>query len=63
MILGGEQGSSGEPLNSVLEFDPKKNECKEMPPLPHPLTQMATVCWRDQVVVLGGVDKDDESSE
>ena len=23
---------------------PKKNECKKMPPLPHPLTQMATVC-------------------
>ena len=56
-ILGGED-SDGEPLNSVLEFDPKKNECKEMPPLPHPLTQMATVCWRDQVVVLGGLDND-----
>ena len=60
MILGGEQDSSGEPLNSVLEFDPKKNECKKMPPLPHPLTKMATVCWRDQVVVLGGLDNDGE---
>ena len=58
-ILGGED-SEGEPLNSVLEFDPKKNECKEMPPLPHPLTRMATVCWRDQVIVLGGRDKDYE---
>ncbi len=58
MILGGQQGSWGEPLNSVLEFDLKKNECKKMPPLPHPLTEMATVCWRDQVVVLGGRDKD-----
>jgi N-acetylneuraminic acid mutarotase len=42
----------------VLEFDVKKNECKEMPPLPHPLTRMATVRWRDQVVVLGGRGKD-----
>ena len=25
-----------------------------MPPLPHPLSRVATVCWRDQVVVLGG---------
>ncbi|XP_046856551.1 uncharacterized protein LOC124449641 [Xenia sp. Carnegie-2017] len=25
-----------------------------MPPLPHPLTEMATVQWRDQVVLLGG---------
>ena len=28
-----------------------------MPPLPHPLTRMATVRWRDQVVLLGGCDK------
>ena len=57
MILGGEDDNS-HPLNSVLEFDVKKNECKEMPPLPHPVTKMATVRWRDQVVVLGGCDKD-----
>jgi gas vesicle protein len=53
LILGGEDRNS-RPLNSVLEFDVKKNECKEMPPLPHPVTRMATVRWRDQVVVLGG---------
>ena len=53
MIFGGEDRTD-HPLNSVLEFDVKKNECKEMPPLPHPLTRMATVRWRDQVVVLGG---------
>ena len=41
-------------LNTVLEFDVNRNECKKMPPLPHPLSDMATVCWRDQVVVLGG---------
>ena len=45
-------------LDSVLEFDPKKNECKELPSLPHPMAGIATVCWRDQVVVLGGRDKD-----
>ena len=51
MILGGDgpQGS----VDTVLEFDVNKNECKKMPPLPHPLSSMATVCWRDQVVVLG----------
>ncbi|CAB4017564.1 galactose oxidase [Paramuricea clavata] len=53
MIFGGENCHTG-PLNSVLEFNIKKNKCKEMPPLPHPLTNMTTVCWRDQVVVLGG---------
>ena len=54
-ILGGE-GDQGH-LNTVLEFDVNKNECKKMPPLPHPLSRMATVCWRDQVVVLGGWNK------
>ena len=52
VILGGQcrQGS----LDTVLEFDVKKKKCKMMPPLPHALSEMATVCWRDQVVVLGG---------
>ena len=47
-------------VGSVLEFDVKTNQCKEMPPLPRPLMSMATVQWRDQVVVLGGKGKNDE---
>ena len=59
LILGGEKSSEcKDHLESVLEFDVKTNQCKEMPPLPRPLTGMATVQWRDQVVVLGGRDKD-----
>jgi hypothetical protein len=54
LILGGEDDND---LDSVLEFDPEKNECKELPSLPHPMKEMATVRWRDQVVVLGGRDK------
>ena len=52
MILGGQADQVH--LNTVLEFDVNRNECKKMPPLPHPLSSMATVCWRNQVVVLGG---------
>ena len=48
-------------LNSVLEFDPNKNKCKRMLPLPYPLSRMATVHWRDQAVLLGGYDKDDKA--
>ena len=55
MILGGE-GDQGH-LNTVLELDVNKNECKKMPPLPRTLSRMATVCWRNQVVVLGGHNK------
>jgi hypothetical protein len=57
LILGG-QDDNDVALDSVLEFDPEKNECKELPSLPHPMQGMATVRWRDQVIVLGGRDKD-----
>ena len=61
LILGGEKSlASTDNLDSVLEFDVKTNQCKEMPPLPSPLTRMATVQWRDQVVVLGGKGKNNE---
>ena len=52
LILGGYD--SGATLNSVLEFDPNRNECKEMPKLPVALRRMATVRWREDVVVLEG---------
>ncbi|XP_046856527.1 uncharacterized protein LOC124449629 isoform X2 [Xenia sp. Carnegie-2017] len=55
LIFGG-WGKDSKVLSSVLEFDPRTLTCKEMPPLPHPLTDMATVQWRDQVVLLGGYD-------
>ena len=58
LILGGY--TAGNTTDSVLEFDPKRNECKEMPKLPFPLKRMATVRWRDEVVVLGGLDKDNQ---
>ena len=57
LIFGG-QTDGGDHLDGVLEFDPKKNECNRMPALPYPLSQMATVHWRDQAVLLGGRVKD-----
>ena len=59
LIMGGENDDN-DALDGVLVFDPVKNECTEMPPLPRPLTRMATVRLRDQVVVLGGHGEDDE---
>ena len=59
LILGGH--NSVKTTDSVLEFDPERNECKEMPKLPSALRRMATVRWRDEVVVLGGRDKDDQT--
>ena len=50
-----------EPVDSVLEFDPKTNECKVMPKLPVALTRMATVRWKDEVVVIGGRNENEKS--
>jgi hypothetical protein len=60
LILGG-LCSGIKTTDSVLEFDPKRNECKEMPKLPSALKRMATVRWRDEVVALGGFDKDNQA--
>ena len=60
LILGG-INNFGTALDSVLEFDPKRNECKEMPKLPVALRRMATVRWREEAVVLGGCNKEDEA--
>ncbi|XP_046841878.1 gigaxonin-like [Xenia sp. Carnegie-2017] len=54
LIFGG-NGKDEKALSNVSEFDPRTLTFKKMPPLPHPLTRMATVRWRDQVVLLGGV--------
>ena len=53
LILGGFNNGIAT-LDSVLEFDLKRNECKEMPKLPVTLRRMATVRWREEAVVLGG---------
>ncbi|CAB4028653.1 RING finger 151-like [Paramuricea clavata] len=42
--------------NTVLMFDPATNTCTELKPLPYPASTMTTVTWKDNVVVLGGVD-------
>ena len=59
LILGGYV--YGNSTDSVLEFDSRRNECKEMPKLPFALARMATVRWRDEVVVLGGINKDGQA--
>jgi N-acetylneuraminic acid mutarotase len=43
-------------INTVLMFDPATNTCTELKPLPHPVSRMATVTWKDNVVFLGGKD-------
>ena len=58
LILGGTTtGSCQNNLSSVVLYDIKNNLCKQLAPLPYEVSQMATVRWGDNVVVIGGVDK------
>ena len=46
-------------LKSVLLYDIAKNKCKELAPLPHPVSEMAAVKWGDDnVILVGGIDSD-----
>lgn len=56
LIVGGSTtGSYKHTICTVLIFDPASNICTELKQLPHPVSHMTTVTWKDNVVVLGGM--------
>ena len=59
LIVGGSTTDRHqESLRSVELYDIKKNRCKQLPPLPYEVSQMATVRWGDNIVIIGGIGKD-----
>ena len=50
-------GSCHTNISSVVLYDIKNNVCKQLAPLPYEVSDMATVRWGDNVVVIGGIDK------
>ena len=61
LIVGGRKtGKYEDNLSSVLSYDIKNNECQQLPELPYPVRDMATVKWGENVVIIGGTDKDGE---
>jgi hypothetical protein len=63
LILGGRASvlSCSTNLASVLLYDITKNEYKELAALPYPASEMATVKWSDDsVIIVGGVDSNDQ---
>ena len=57
-IIGGTTTEScNDATNTVLMFDPATNTCTELKPLPYAISYMATVAWKDNVVVFGGLDQ------
>ena len=62
LIVGGRTTSEwNDNLSSVVLYDIKKNECKQLAPLPYEVSLMATVRWGDNIVVIGGGDKHGEA--
>ncbi len=58
LIVGGRTtGSCKDNLSSVVLYDIKKKKCKQLAPLPYEVSEMATVRWGDNIVVIGGIDK------
>ena len=58
-IVGGRKAANyKDNLSSVLRYDIKNSECQQLPELPYPVSDMATVKWGENVVIIGGRDKD-----
>ena len=58
LIVGGRTtGDYKDNLSSVVLYDIKNNVYKQLAPLPYEVSDMATVRWGDNVVVIGGVGK------
>ena len=57
-ILGGlENIWCGLALSSVIMYDITENTCQELAPLPYPVSDMATVKWDDDnLMIIGGAD-------
>ena len=62
LIVGGRKSADcKDNLSSVLSYDIKKNVCQQLPALPYPVSEMATVKWAENVVIIGGADKDEKA--
>ena len=57
-IVGGTTtGHCSGSVDSVVLYDIKRNCCRTLAPLPFPICHMATVAWRDDIIIIGGEDK------
>ena len=59
--IHGRKTSSGQITNAVLMYDLVTNRFQRMASLPFPVSNMATVSWMDNVIVIGGIDENDRA--
>ena len=62
VIVGGTTtGDTGDSLDKVLLYDITNNCCQTLAPLPFAVCCMATVAWKDNIIIIGGWDKNDKT--
>ena len=63
LIVGGKQDTqNSSALRNVVMYDIATNEFQELAPLPYPVSEMATVKWGDDnVMIMGGIDTHDQT--
>ena len=58
MVAGGRTSNYlKDTKNTVYVYDMNNNECKILPPLPFAIAQMATVSYKGNVILIGGVNE------
>ena len=57
IMAGGTSIHFREAKNTVYVYDFNNNECKTLPPLSYPVSDMATVSYKDNVILIGGVNE------
>ena len=62
VIVGGTTtGGSRHSLDTVLLYDITNNCCQTLSLLPFAVRGMATVAWKDNIIIIGGCDKNDKT--
>ena len=62
VVVGGRISTAEEDCqNTVYTYDITTNKCKTLPPLPFPVSGMATVSYKSNVILIGGVNEKRET--
>jgi hypothetical protein len=58
MVVGGSTTTKFKDAKStVYVYDLNNNECKTLPPLPFPISEMATVSYKGNIILIGGANE------
>ncbi len=58
VVVGGTMSNNvNDAKNTVYAYDMNNNECKTLPPLPYRVCDMATVSYKGNVILIGGVNE------